>query len=132
MNRRIPAGYIACALILCLSFVSLAAASPRTDKRRESVEKVRTGILSLGTGPDARVEVTLRDKTKLAGYISAAGDENFVVNDSRSGAERTIPYDDVAKVKGNNWSTKKTITITAVIVGALAIIYFAFFHGKHL
>ena len=78
------------------------------------------------------MEVTLRDKTKLSGFIAAANDETLVVNDSKSGTNRTVSYADVAKVKGNNWSTKKTIVITAVIVGALAIIYFAFFHGKHL
>ena len=132
MNQKSHADYIACALILCLSFVSIAAASPRTDRRRESVEKVKTGILSLGVGPAARVEVTLRDKTRLAGFIAVANDDSFVLNDSKSGASRTVAYADVAKVKGNNWSTKKTIAITAIIVGALAIIYFAFFHGKHL
>lgn len=132
MIRRTLTVVIACVLIVTLGTVSLVSAKPKGDKQRELTEKVKAGILSLGVGPETKVEVTLRDKTRLSGFISEANEESFVVSDSKSGATTTVAYPQVAKVKGNNWSTKKTITVTAVIVGALAIIYFAFFHGKHL
>lgn len=123
---------IACVLMVTLGTVSLVSAKPRGDKERELTEKVKAGVLSLGVGPETKVEVKLRDKTKVSGSIAEANDESFVVSDNKSGARTTVAYGDVAKVKGNNWATKKTIVVTAVIVGALAIIYFAFFHGKHL
>jgi hypothetical protein len=132
MIRRTLTVVIGCALMITLGTMSLVAAKPKGDKQREATEKVKAGILSLGVGPETNVEVTLRDKTKLTGYISEANEESFVVSDSKSGTRTTVPYPQVAKVKGNNWSSKKTIAVTAVIVGALAIIYFAFFHGKHL
>jgi hypothetical protein len=119
-------------LMVTLGTVSLVSAKPRSDKERELIEKVKAGVLSLGVGPETKVEVKLRDKTKVSGFIAEANDESFVISDSKSGARTTVAYADVAKVKGNNWATKKTVVVTAVIVGALAIIYFAFFHGKHL
>jgi hypothetical protein len=122
---------IALALIIVLGTTSLVSASPKSDKERERIEKVKAGILSLGTGPETQLEVSLRDKTKLSGSIVEAGYDSFVIAD-KGGMKTTIAYAQVAKVKGHNWSTRKTIAVTAVIVGALAIIYFAFFHGKHL
>jgi hypothetical protein len=130
--KRILTGAVAGALMLALGTASLISAKPKGDKDREATEKVKAGILSLGVGPEANVEVTLRDKTRLSGFVSEANEGSFVVTDSKSGASTTVAYPQVAKVKGNNWATKKTIVVTAVIVGALAIVYFAFFHGKHL
>jgi hypothetical protein len=38
---------------------------------------VKEGIHKLGTGLDARIEVKLRDKTKLKGYVSEAGEDKL-------------------------------------------------------
>jgi len=115
---------ITCGLILALGVSSLVLAHPKVDKQQQFAEKVKTGILSLGTGPDARIEVKLHDKTKLSGFVSAANEETFVVCDSKSGGARTVAYDDVAKVKGNNLSTGKTLALVGIIMAAgLVIVY---------
>ena len=71
------------AMALALLLVNLvsqrAAYAASTDgKEARFIERVKEDIHKLGTGPDARVEVKLRDKSKFKGYISEAGDESFV------------------------------------------------------
>ena len=85
---------------------------------RPFVEKVRESVRRLGTGETARVEVRLRDKTKLKGYIDEAGENSFVVVDA-SGASHTVLYPQVKKVKGNNLSTGARIAIGVAIVAAI-------------
>ena|SRR6266550_4636252 len=132
MSRILLRILLACGLVLSLGVGSLVLAKPKSGKQREMTEKVKAGILSLGVGPEARIEVKLRNKTKLSGFISEADEDSFAITDNKTGAKTIVPYGDIASAKGNNWQTKKTIIVTAVILGALAIIYFAAFHGKHL
>jgi hypothetical protein len=95
-----------------------AYADSKAEKEARFVEKVREGVRRLGTGEAARVEVRLRGKTKLKGYISEAGENNFVVVDA-SGVSHTVAYPQVQKVKGNNLSTGARIAIGVAIVGAI-------------
>lgn len=80
-----------------------------------SSERARASIAKIGTGKDARVEVKLRDNTKLKGYVSEAAVDTFTVIDSRTGAASVVAYADVAQVskQGNGLST-----LTKVIIGA--------------
>jgi hypothetical protein len=95
-----------------------AYADSKAEKEARFAEKVRQGVRRLGTGETARVEVRLRDKTKLNGYISEAGENNFVVVDA-SGASHTVAYPQVQKVKGNNLSTGAKIAIGVAVVAAI-------------
>jgi hypothetical protein len=111
--------------------IQLACAYPafaNTDSKKdyERAEKVRAGIAKLGTGPDARVKIKLRDKTKLEGYVSEAGPDQFTVTDGKTGAATSVEYSQVKQAKGNNLSTGAKIAIGIGIgVGAtLLIIYF--------
>jgi len=131
MLKTVTAFFLAFALLITIALPSPVSAKSAAEKQARFTEKVKAGIFKLGTGPQARVEVKLRDKTKLSGYISEANVTSFVVTDA-NGARAVVAYPDVAQVKGNNLSTGKKFAIAAVIVGALAIIYFAFFAGKHL
>ena len=132
MPKRVVALSIVCALVLTISLPMSVSASSSAEKQSRFTEKVKTGIIKLGTGPNALVEVKLRDKTTLSGYISEANESSFVVTDSKAGASTVVAYTDVTQARGNNLSTGKKFAIAAVIVGALAIIYFAVFAGKHL
>lgn len=91
-------------------------ASSKEEKATRLEEKVKAGISKLGTGSDARVEVKLRDKTKLKGYVSEAGEDNFVVVDEKTGASSTVPYVQVKQVKGNNLSTAAEIAIGVGVI----------------
>lgn len=71
---------------------------PAADEAQ--IEKVRTQIYRLGEGPDARVEVRMRDNTKLKGYIRESGKEDFVVRDTRQARDVRVEYTQVAHIKG--------------------------------
>ncbi len=94
--------------ILCLALAGLlvnlaAGASPvraasKEEKQARFAEQVKEGIAKLGTGTDARVEVRLRDKTKLKGYVSKIGEDDFAITDGKTGAATTVSYAQVEKL----------------------------------
>ena len=100
-----------------------AYASSKEETRARFAEKVKEGIGRLGTGPEAPVEVKLRDGKKLKGYISEAGENSFVIVDAKSGAASTVPYPQVKQVTGNNLSKGAKIAITVgIVVGLLFLL----------
>ncbi len=105
-----------CLLVLILLLVHLISTSPghagpKEEKEARFAERVRESIAKLGTGPNARIEVTLQNNTKLKGYVSEASDNNFVVVDNKTGAATHVSYPQVKKVRGNNLSTGVKIAI---------------------
>jgi hypothetical protein len=118
-------------LALVVALVHLTSAAPavaksKEDREAQRVEKVRAGILKLGTGGDARVKVELRDKTKLEGFIKEAGADSFTVVETKTGAATAVPYPQVARVKGNNLATGVKIAIgVGVAVLVFLVVVFA-------
>ena len=102
-------------LVAFLMFTAVSvhpvAAATKAEKEARFAGKVKTGIEKLGVGSDARVEVKLRDKTRLKGFISETSENGFVVTDLKTGASNTVAYADVTKVKGNNLNTGAKIAI---------------------
>ena len=102
-------------LVAFLMFTAVSvhpvAAATKAEKEARFAGKVKTGIEKLGVGSDARVEVKLRDKTRLKGFISETSENGFVVTDLKTGASNTVAYADVSKVKGNNLNTGAKIAI---------------------
>jgi hypothetical protein len=116
---------IACVLSILLAnllYMPTAVAKPSGNKEQRQVEKLKAGIHRLGTGPDARIKIKLKDKTQISGYISEAGEDTFVVVDSGTGKSNIVPYPQVAKAKGNNLSSNEKLAITLVVVGILAVV----------
>jgi len=91
-------------------------------KRAARTEKVKTAISKVGTGPNARVEVKLYDKTKLKGFIQEANVDHFMLLDSKTGSTIQVPYSNVQQVKGNNLHTGVKIAIGVGLILLLAII----------
>ncbi len=90
---------------------------------------MKAGIVQLGVGEESYVTVKLRDKTKLAGYISEAREESFVVTDLKTSEATTVAYADVKKVKGHNLSTGAKVAIGVGIgVAVWLIIVVALFN----
>ena len=81
--------------------------------------KTRAEVSNLGTGK--RVEVRLRDNSKLKGHIIETAEESFTVTDSKSATARTVAYSDVAQVKklssGGSW--KPWAIIGGIAAGAI-------------
>ncbi|HLL72015.1 MAG TPA: hypothetical protein VK363_11310 [Pyrinomonadaceae bacterium] len=113
------------ALLINAAGASPVFASPKAEKEARFIEKVRTGIGRLGTGTQARIEVKLRDRRKLKGYVGEAGAESFVVVDAKTGAATTVPYSQVGQVRGNNLSTDVQLAIGVGMLVALIILVVA-------
>ena len=118
-----------CSVIVCLLSLSMighqsSIASSKPEKDTSHAQKVKTVILQLGTGQSSQVNIKLRDKTKLAGYISEVGDNSFVITGLSSAKATTVSYPEVVQVNGNNLSTRtKWIIAGAVIAGVAITLY---------
>src|SRR5687768_8632756 len=110
------------ALLINLAAMTPAYAASKEEKQARFAEKVKANVMKIGTGEAARVKIKLRDKTKVAGYVSAADDEGFTVIDSKTGVATTIAYPQVKSVQGHNLSTGAKIAIGLGIAGAIIFI----------
>lgn len=108
-------------MVLCAPPNTLA--NSKEEKAAELAARVKADIAKLGTGPDARIFVKLRDKTKVAGFVSQIGEDSFVITDLKNGATTTVPYPAVTQAKGKNLSTGATIAIAVgIAVGVFFLI----------
>ena len=114
-----------CSLVLSALLLQAAAlpafAATSAEKEARRAEKVRAQLARLGTGPDARIRVELRDKTKLEGFVKEAGADTFAVTD-RGGTTTTVGYSQVKKAQGHNLSTGAKIGIGVGIGVAVTLI----------
>lgn len=105
-------------------------AASKEEKQAQRTEKVRAGILKLGVGTDARVAIKLRDNVKLAGYVSEAKDDSFVVTDLKTRTATTVAYGDVRQVKGHNIGTGAKVAIGIGIgVGVTILVLWLIFQN---
>lgn len=86
-------------LVLNLFFVAPSVHGKTQADETKRVNKVRGQIARIGTGPKARVEIRLRDETKLKGFIGESDETRFVVVNTETGARTTLEYPQVQKVK---------------------------------
>ena len=105
-------------LLVNLMGVNFAYADSKENKEARFIQKIKDGVGKIGTGVNTRVEVKLKDKRKLKGYISEAGESSFVVVDAKSGAPTPVAYPEVKQFKGNNLATGAKIAI-GIGIGAL-------------
>lgn len=116
------------AVILSTLLVTLSSGfqSARAQAVGGAADKARAGVERAGTGPKARVEVRLRDNTKLKGYVSEADADSFTVTDSKTGAARAVAYSDVAQLKrqgGGLSPTTKAVIWGGVAAGVAITLY---------
>ena len=100
-----------------------AFARSAAEKESKRAEKVRAQLTRLGTGADARIKLILRDKTKLAGFVSEAGAETFAVTDG-AGKTTAVKYGQVSKAQGHNLSTGAKIAIGIGIGAGVTLLIF--------
>src|SRR5205085_12198031 len=100
------------ALIGSLLFMLISAptvtAKPKTEKEAARAAEVKAGVAKLGVGPEAQIIVTLRDKTKLSGYISQATADSLVITDPNTGASTEVPSPTATQATGKNLPTAAT------------------------
>lgn len=112
---------LVCLLVSAIN-VEPALAPTKGKEQPPPIEKIKANVAKRGVGEKARVKIKLQDGTKVHGYISQAGEDNFVVMDSKTGQTTTLAYRDVSEVKGKaGLSTAAKIGIgVAIGVGVAA------------
>ncbi|MCI0389531.1 MAG: hypothetical protein MOB07_12310 [Acidobacteria bacterium] len=115
---------LAALLILVPLGVRPVVAKSKTEKEAKQAEKVKASINKLGVGQSARVAVKLRDKTRLAGYISEVKEDSFTITDPDTGKATVVPYPDVAQVKGHNLSTGAKVAIIGLSAAVAVLAFF--------
>jgi hypothetical protein len=125
MFKRILSVALVAALLSVAGPVSVRAAGSKSKAEKEAVfvKKLKESVVRLGTGTAARVEVKLKDKTKLKGHVSELDDEGFSVVDSKTGTSTRVNYPQVQKVKGHNLSTGAKIAIGLGAVVAVLVFW---------
>jgi hypothetical protein len=124
MTKKTSSMIVACLLTISMICQQAAAGTSTTEKEARFGQKVKAAILELGVGQTTVVNIKLRDKTKLTGYISEIGDSSFVVADLKSADTTTVAYPDVVQVKGNNLSTGAKVAIAVgIIAGVIITLY---------
>jgi hypothetical protein len=118
---------IACLLVGTVMCVQPASASSKNEKQARFAEKVKAGLFKLGSGKDALVEVKLRDKTKLTGYVEQVSEDHFVITNAKTGESSMVAYGNVAQVKGHNLSTGAKVAIGIGIGVGIALIILAIY-----
>src|SRR5215212_9034605 len=96
MNRRC----IAFGLITFLAttlFAGPAGAQPRAQSER-NLREIKERITNFGVPGGPRMDVGLRDKTRLKGQISDVGNLTFTLSDNKTGSISTVKYTNVKTV----------------------------------
>lgn len=114
--------FVLIGLVLNLACYSTVLANP--EKEDKFVTKLKTALLKLGTGPEARIQVKLKDKTKLKGYVSEINENSFVVFENKTNAATQIPYSQVRQVKGKNNMTGEDIALTVLVFLLILSMFF--------
>ncbi len=109
--------------LLLLTGFGFQPLQAKTVEDARLAEKARAGILKMSMKKDARIEVKLRDNTKLKGTLAGVGTDSFTVTDAKTGASTTVAYDDVAQVKksGNGFSTRTKVLIGVAVAAGVII-----------
>ena len=108
--------------ILISAFYGPQAAEAKTVDAARQASEAKSKVQKLGVGTGSRVEVRLRDDSKVKGYVSAADEETFSVTDSKTGESRKIYYTAVSKVsKSGGSSTRKKILIGAAVAAGVVV-----------
>ncbi len=111
-------------LLLILTFYSTAMAN--TEKDAKFAEKVKAKITKLGVGSFIKVEIKLKDGTKLKGYVRAIKDSSFTVMNEKTATAIEVPYADVKQFKGSNADKIFTGVRIGTAVGSVLVISILF------
>jgi hypothetical protein len=106
--------------VLVALLVSLPAAQTVTAQPQNhgpSTDQIRIKVAKLGVGEKARATISLKDGSKIKGYVYSAGDEEFVMRDRQTNSPTTIKYADVTKVDRNQGHSIAKIVLLAVAAG---------------
>lgn len=105
-------------VLVSLVFAGISRAQTQGE---DNAEKLRQTAIKIGSGKKARVEVRLRDNTRLKGYIASISPDSFTIVEDKSGELRAIPFSDVDRLKKRG-GRGAWIAIAALAAAAAVII----------
>ncbi len=120
--------WLVAVLLLLAPAAQTFGAGQKADKQTTPIEKVKIQVAKVGVGEKARATITTKDGAKIKGYVSQAGDDDFVMRDRKTSSPTTIRYADVAKVERNQGHSVAKIVLIAIGAGTaivLASVYLA-------
>ena len=116
--RQLISVLLSNALVLFLCTGTLGA-SPQGEKEAKETAEVKARIAKLGTA--VLVEIRLRDKTKLKGYVQQIAEDHFVISDLKTDNTTNIAYAQVRKVKRvkDHHLAERQMSVIAVVIVAV-------------
>lgn len=121
---------LAASMISPLLCVQSRAATRKEVEQTQFAQRVKLGIARMGVGEDARVSVQLRDRTRVAGYISEINEDSFVVTSLETRATTTVAYPLVTKIKGQHITSGMKIAMQVIGVTLGILVLWAVFAGR--
>ena len=106
--------------------LAIVTAFAETKKEKDLADKLKSEITKLGVGIDAKIQVKLKDGTKIKGYVLEIGNDQFVVINEKNSQATPIPYSQVKQAKGK--SDKYYLVFG--IIGIVALIVVIIVAGK--
>lgn len=106
-------------ILLMITLISITTVGQTTADLR--AEKARQRVAKIGTGSKAKVDVKLRDSTRLKGYIGSADADSFTLVDEKSGASRDILFANVDQLKKRGGGLGKGAWI-AIAAGSAVVV----------
>ena len=85
------------------------------DARRASA--VKSAVLQLGAGKDARVTLALEDHKKLTGYVNDVQADAFLVGSWCTDQVSTVPYGQVRGLRGLNVASGMRVSVSKMPKG---------------
>jgi hypothetical protein len=109
--------------LVVLSCTSSFGVSFQGEKEAKEIADVKTRIEKLGART-TRVEIKLRNKKKLRGYVQQIAEDYLVISDLKTNTETRVAYTEILQVKEikdrHLWD-RKLFIIAAVIATAFVI-----------
>jgi hypothetical protein len=101
--------------------MAFKTAQAQTSRDAELAAKARAKVASIGVGQNAKVEVKLRDQSRIRGYVSEVQQDSFTVVERETGVSRSVAYADAMELKRSSGglSTKSWAMIGAAAAGAI-------------
>lgn len=120
MTKQLISPLLSTALVLFLC-TSAHGASFQGEKEAKETADVKARIAKLET--PTRVEIRLRDKTKLKGYVQQVAEDHFVISDLKTDAVTKVTYAQVRQVKevkDHHLSDRK---LSAIVFATLVVLF---------
>ena len=106
-------------LLLGMTTPVPASAQSPTEREPQQADIIKAKVTRLGMGRQARVEVKLKDNTRLKGYIGQITEDGFALVDPRHGTVTPVPYAQVQQIKNTNRSGWYALLLVPAVVGGL-------------